>query len=157
MTIELPELPEGFFWRVGEVTTYVGYTLREVKVPAVILMERVTKFNKPEVSFGVIVDGSHGKWDVERQHIKFSSPFYAPTKEDIPDFAVSSKYVDYAKAYYYYVGLDPEGIRHKAEAVLKLYNNTQEEKRKYEEEKRKEQEAKDRFYGDYPPKTLEGK
>lgn len=158
MTIELPEVPEGFFWRVGEVTTYYGPALAETKVPAVLLMERVYTHSKPDKdTFNRAVEGKPGNWVVERCRLNFGTAFYAPKEKDIPSFAVRSEYKDYAKAYYYSVGMDAEGIRHLAESVLKTYHEIQEEDRKYEEEERKKQEAKDRFYGDYPPKTLEGK
>lgn len=165
----LPELPEGMFWRVGEREArserYKGYSYSIGYGQGVFLMSR--KHTKKTVKVPVMGTKWWNRWMVMNETEEFETVVTATevrfktfnglcvrSKEDIPPLSVE---VREEKTYFSYsVPLTAEGIAHVAGMIWEQYLQEQKEEEKEALAKAEANEAKVKFYGDYPPKTLIG-
>jgi hypothetical protein len=172
----LPVLPEGLFWRVGE-RDFQHYWRRVDRInkkpimkPAVMIMKEsgvVTRerkvpiygkqwWNKHQVVEEKIEYHQEMGGPVEVMYQEFDD-LTTQNKDDIPEFAesyatLSRDGVDYE--WYYNVPMSREGIAFLAGSLLKLYREQEKVINARQEIERARLEAKEKFYGDYPPKTL---
>lgn len=168
-TSGLPVLPEGYFWRIGDVeVSWGGYST--IKRPGVSIMkgaEMVTKTRKVPVygsqwwNKNQVVDEfteTYVEMDgpTERLAITFSD-LTTTDKTTIPNFARDrgSSSVD-GKPYqwHYDVPVGKEGAAYLAGRLYKIFLEDEERRKRNEAFKKALAATKEEIYGDYPPKTL---
>jgi hypothetical protein len=168
----LPELPEGLFWRVGDVDRKYGSggwaRGSGNSKPGVSIMEwqNVEKsertpiygtrwYNKRTV---VVYDVRY--WQ-EKEAVAISSDLFtghtAYTKDDIPSIGVDhgsmtrdGKTVEW----HYEIPVNREGTLWLATKVRKDYRLAVEWHEQWEEAERAKKVMRDEVYGDYPPKSI---
>lgn len=170
----LPELPEGYFWRVGEKDTNPGwYDKIPHMVPAVFIMreaQMITKSRDIPVygenwwNKGTVVDTIPEEYEEMGEPTEaFSQTFgniKLSRKEDLPEigrivsWCTDDKGVEYDWQYEIPVG--PEGVACLAGMLYERMLAHQESKKAYEKFKAAQSKIKEELYGDYPPKTLVG-
>lgn len=166
----LPVVPEGMFWRVGEEKTYISsnYSRREAVVRLMQVQEPITKKREMPIYGrtwwgGQKVVGKAFETYTEQPDPEpvYQLPFSHHTarkESDIPSFA--DHYVSRRNnegdtlEWTFTVPITAEGIAWLATGIFRSYEKQQEADRKYEAIQKAKREAKDKFYGDYPPKTL---
>jgi hypothetical protein len=170
----MPVLPEGYFWRVGDkdVAHYWYKTDKPNMKPVVQLMKTEGVVHKTRE---VPVYGK--QWWNKNQQVDSVTEYYTEIggpvevmfhqfegetrrKEWIPDFASSRVHMlrdDEPVEWWYEIPINQQGIAFLATALWGMFTNQQEHLRAEEAIERAKLEAKEKFYGDYPPKSLNGK
>jgi hypothetical protein len=152
----LPVLPEGYFWRVG--TDRGSRAFGDWDDPMVQIMHReMVEVRKERVFLGI----GFGYKTVEEMGavVDTAQSFdrYADDKSEIPEDATNIKgYLSGAgkTKYQYTLPLSEENISLIAKESFVRFSNAEENLARYEAKRKRDQELKDKFYGDYPPKTL---
>jgi hypothetical protein len=167
----LPALPEGYWWRVGDVSAYARYG-GSTKRPGVAMMTKTKQAKR----YSEQVLGT--KWwnkgkvlgikDVTREELldyeKFSESFSersVPEKEadQIPEFALNRvEYVEWSEDHLrisYDLPLNEKSVEFLADQIMQNFLRVEESNRQREEECRIAVATRERLYGDYPPKKLE--
>lgn len=182
-TTGLPELPEGAFWRIGEIpakdrwgqTVYgTGGWASSVggKMSAVQIMEvrRVRKHTEVPV-YGdrwwnkhTVVRHEPKTWHEDEEVsvlTRLFTGYAARTLDDIPEHAVecgsSGPIGGPPTTYNYEYHVNADGARAIAEDMVKEYHRQVRQERAWRIAEEAKKRAKDELFGDYPPKTLEGK
>lgn len=165
------------FWRVGvrkpESAEYRQWLPKPKAEEGVFLMQKTESRKERKVP----VMGT--KWWNKTIHVRTEIEFYTETEESelmfrrfndyeafeeaqVPEIAVKvrssnchSGYSDYSwTEIKYNIPVSEEGVAYLARNILESYTSWQEELRAKEEAIKAEKEAKERLFGDYPPKTL---
>lgn len=170
----LPELPEGYFWRVGEKDTNPGwYDKIECMVPAVFIMrEAQTETKTREIPVygtrwynkGVVVEHIPEEYEeMGEPTVAFSQTFsniHLSRKEDLPELGRISSWVTDRQGvesdWQYDLPVGPDGVALLAGMLYKRMLAHQESARAYEKFKAAQSKIKEELYGDYPPKSLVG-
>jgi hypothetical protein len=169
----LPELPEGMFWRVGDrdVQIYWHKSDKPRMRPVVQLMKTEGVIHKTRM---VPVYGK--QWwnknqqvdEYEEHYSELGGPvevmyheFKGNTIQQgwIPHFATSyvrMRIDGVPEEWAYEIPINKQGIAFLATALWLMFTDQQESLRKEEEIERAKLEAKETFFGDYPPKSLIG-
>lgn len=158
-TTNLPELPEGFFWRVGDSERFT-YS----RVPAVMIMESFYNRSPREVhTYGSewwnknqVVSTKIEYDTVKGERIRMSGTLrtnMCDTKAEIPEFGTFRSLYE-GTTVIYSVPLNEDGIRHVAEKLFRRFTREQEEEERKLLEEACLESGKQKYYGDYPPKTL---
>lgn len=170
---ELPELPEGYFWRVGDrgegrVYLESGWSSFRNGTPCVMLMRRAVETCTEHIPvYGDRWWNSHKvvshdirteEREVEREvSYGVMSELALLRGETMPEFGrprSSSGQGENATVISYSVPMNAEGIAHTAELLLERHRKAERQQEGWRREVQARDEAKEKFYGDYPPKTL---
>jgi hypothetical protein len=151
-TTGLPVVPEGFFWRVSDDPHYGDD-------PWVSLMERtMTDVEKPKKFLGIPT--GNFKYVKEMGDVRVSSrgfEGYAFNLEEIPEGATQTKTSAASGGRTFYWYRDPvndKTILARAVSIMKARDAEAKATAEYERLKAEREAVKDKYYGDYPPKTL---
>lgn len=155
---ELPELPEGMFWRVGEDnhgrhTVFLMGAEREVVSYRYKDIYGTGFWDKNKVVDREVIAVPKMKEPIFQSH-PFDG-FICKSKDDIPEFGeysgssgkIGSSIPDYVT---YRVPVNPQGIAFVAGELWKSYNDRQ----KFIEDRERTNEEARSYFGDYPPRTL---
>lgn len=175
--ISLPEVPEGFYWKVGDMPAGYGrMTMYEVvdgvlvpsPDPSVILMQRGTQLElqRTPVKGKVWWSKKERVLRYEERYVEVphdsiwramslrSEDLTVPSVAEIPSFGIEhSQRLRHDGSVFevqYRVQLTDEGIAHVAEKIMEVFNRVMEHEAYLE----KEEELRDKYYGEYPPKVL---
>lgn len=170
----LPELPEGYFWRVGEVDTNPGwYDKKPTMSPAVMIMKQAGMETKTrEIPIyganwwqkNTVVDTITETYqEMGEETCEFSQTFSGIEVQDytdVPEFGqISSWATDSAGREYdrkYNVAVGPLGVGHVAGILYKRMQAYEVARKSRAAFKAAESAMKEDLYGDYPPKKLVG-
>jgi hypothetical protein len=166
----LPVVPEGFFWRVGNAADYDDYGGKKT-YPGVALMQKqepkLETFETPihgvnwlGISKIVGYDKEERLVDQEPKQVYFEkfSPRFAFKEENIPSFAVNQRpYKAYNEdSWFYDLPLSEEGISYLATYIWNDHIKQMRKKEEYDRRMAERRTLEEKFFGDYPPKTLVG-
>lgn len=160
-TTGLPELPEGYFWRVGKVTTeQMRWDGRQITqtIEGVGLIRKTTKTTKTEhpvygenwynawkkvgTRFEETVEVTEKTVDYET----FDTTYQLSEKDEVPAYARNVRdhtYSDELICREHEITIDEAGISFLADKIFTYWS-----------ERETERLNKARLFGDYPPKTL---
>lgn len=164
----LPELPEGYFWRVGEIDQKYGtggWSSGGRMKPGVSLM-KMGYVNKTEATpiFGTRwwnkhtqVDAKVREWSELEAVTVIQRLFtgYAAAPGEVPDIGIECGSMSMGgtmTAVHYEIPITPEGIKWIAKSIWKDFQVSEKWRKQVEDEKRY---VKENLYGDYHPKKLE--
>lgn len=182
-TTGLPELPEGMWWRIGAISSVDEYGNTRYgtggwsssyggMVSAIQIMEnRLVQKTKEIPVYGdrwwnkhKIVDYDYEIKEELKDVAVFTRLFcgYAtPDEESIPEHASnmgsSGKIGGPIEQYHYSYHENADGARALAEMMIKEYHVSALREKAWRIAEEAKKKAKDELFGDYPPKTLEGK
>lgn len=168
-TTGLPELPEGYFWRVGKLEKYIydhfsGDNVK-IELEGVGIVKRTTTVKRTE--HPVYGEKWYNGWkkvgtrweeitvvdDTLVNYLKFDERFERFDTEEVPPYA-RDVYATGGGTNRYSITIDEAGITFLAGRVFKYWSEREEAIRAERERKSIEKANKERLYGDYPPKTL---
>ncbi|UDL16650.1 hypothetical protein SEA_ATUIN_257 [Arthrobacter phage Atuin] len=168
----LPVLPEGYFWRIGEVDTnprWYGDKTPYME-PAVLIMKEagmVTKTRKVPVygkqwwnKHQVVDELTETYEEMDGPTQKFSMTFSGLETRDkstIPDFAKdrgASNTNGVEHTWHFDVPVGKEGAAYLAGRLYRTFLEWEEHKRRKEAFQKALAATKEEIYGDYPPKSL---
>jgi hypothetical protein len=148
----LPVVPEGFFWRVGQYKEWEDD-------PYVFLMEhRLTDVRKEKKFLGLIPTGGY-KYVKEMGDVRESSRSFkgwTTSENKIPPGArlisqnTKGDYFEYSEP------VNDETIRARAIDIMVARHEADEAEAAWNKLKAEREAVKDKYYGDYPPKSLVG-
>lgn len=178
----LPELPEGLWWRIGEISTKDEYGNTRYgtggwssssggKLAAIQIMEKRWVTETEEVP----IYGD--RWWNKHQIVKYDYP----TKTELKEVAVFTRlFCGYAthdeklipehasnmggtgpiggpmESYHYSYHENADGARALAEMMIEDYHSSVRREKAWQIAEEAKQKAKDELFGDYPPKVLNG-
>lgn len=179
-TTGLPELPEGLFWRIGDISSKYGdgrtrygtggwSSSVDGKCAAVQIMEMrdVRKSEKIAVygnrwwNKNTIVD-YNVEYHTEREAVSTMTRLFTGYStydiDSIPEHAVEcgSMTSGGSKEWHYEYHINADGARAIAESMLEDYRRQVIREKAWEIAERAKREANETLFGDYPPKVLGG-
>lgn len=163
----LPELPEGLFWRVGEIDEKYGtggWSSGGRMKPGVSLMrmgdvvkrEKIPVYGTRWWNKNTVVSTKTREWTVREPVTVIQRLFtgYSCLPGKVPEIGIEFGGMmsgDRYTSIHYEIPITPEGIKWIADQIWELYQSQMEYKRKIAEEQKY---IKENLYGDYPPKKL---
>jgi hypothetical protein len=170
----LPELPEGYFWRVGEKDTNPGWYDKKPRMESAVFIMRkaVMETKTREIPVygtnwwqkNTVVDTITETYtEMGEPTEAFSQTFsgiHLARKEDLPEIGRISSWTSDAKGveydWRYDVPVGPKGVALLAGMLYKRMLAHQESTEAYRKFKAAQSKVKEELYGDYPPKSLVG-
>lgn len=165
----LPEVPEGYFWRVGEIDEKYGtgnWSSGGRLKPGVSLMKMDYVVKKEATPiFGTRWWNKHTQVDAEVREWSELEPVtmiqrlftgWAAAPGEVPDIGIECGGMGSINGplttIHYEIPITPEGIKWIAEGIFADFQAAEKWRKQIEDEKRY---VKENLYGDYPPKKLE--
>ena len=165
----LPEVPEGYFWRVGEIDEKYGtgnWSSGGRLKPGVSLMKTGYVTKRKEIPiYGTRwwnkrtqVDTEFKQWSELDTVTVIQRLFtgWAAAPGEVPEIGIECGGMGSINGplttIHYEVPITPEGIKWIAEGILADFQAAEKWRKQVEDEKRY---VKENLYGDYPPKKLE--
>jgi len=167
----LPDLPEGYFWRVGDTDINPGwYDNKPVMRPAVFIMAEATMETKTRQApvygenwwdkgkvVGFVPETYEVQGEPEEVFVQTFSSITTHDKNDIPKIGRitgTSSRNDVEYEWDYSVPVGRQGVAYLAALLKQRFDAWQDSLARAEAYKKAEAENKEELYGDYPPKSF---
>lgn len=149
----LPVLPEGYFWRVGDMgdgwASGDGVLLMKSTVEVSEVRAKTYWWKAPEMK---TMTTNYSTRIASRDFYAF-----ADTEEEVPEDAVDEPYPVHTGdnfVWRYQLPLTPENIAKVAREIYDEFMKNREREERVRAEAEKQAKLREAYYGDYPPKVL---